>query len=83
MPPRTSPGAGRPRTEAQDSMGHHNRGSETPLPWECKLAQPHGGLSGGSSESYKQSCHMIQQFHSWGCTWTKLQFRKMHAPLCS
>ena len=26
---------------------------------------------------------MIQQSHSWGYTWTKLQFEKMHAPLCS
>ena len=74
---------GRPRTEAWDSVGHHNQGSETPLPWECKLAQAHGGLSGGSSESYKQSCHTVQQSHSWGCTRTQLQFRKMQAPLCS
>ena len=36
-----------------------------------------------SSENQIQNYHMIQQSHSWASTQTKLQFKKIHAHVCS
>ena len=40
----------------------------------------HGKQQGGSSKNGKQSCHMIQQSHSWAYTQTKLSFEKYIHP---
>ena len=49
--------------------------------WEYKLVQPLWRTDGGSSKNYR-SFHMIRQSHSsWAYIQTKLQLKKIHAPL--
>ena len=43
----------------------------------------YGRQYGGSSENKIWNYHMIQKSYSWIYIWTKLSFKKIHAPLCS
>ena len=43
----------------------------------------YGKLYVGTSGNLIQSYHMIQQFHCWAYTQTKLSLKNIHAPLCS
>ena len=43
----------------------------------------YGKQYGDSSENQIQNYHMIQQSHSWASIQTKLQFKKIHAHVCS
>ena len=50
--------------------------------WECKLVQSLWKTVWSFLRKL-QNYHVIQQSHSWASIWTELQFKKMHAPLCS
>ena len=43
--------------------------------WECKLVQPVWRFL-----KITESCHMIQQPHSWAYIWRKPHFEKIHVP---
>ena len=68
------------------------KGSPPTFSWECKLVQPLARTEEEDSSKKQRRrrflkkvkcCHMIQQSHFWAYIQTKLEFRKIHALLCS